>query len=112
MLRKGCLLWFLLVLLFAVNAEANVPVIVKVSSTVNISTIASLLNGSVLDSIPEANTYLLSLPNLPLLTSTLQLLGVQWIDANKFMTLPGIVPVAMLSVPANVAPDWYKYQPE
>jgi subtilisin family serine protease len=106
------LVCLIFVLLFAVNAHAaNLPVIIKIAPTANISLIANTLGGTVLDSIPGANTYLLSLPNLPLVSTTLQLLGVQWIDLNKFMTLPSMVPVAALSVPANAAPDWYKYQP-
>jgi subtilisin family serine protease len=111
MLKTGRLICFLLFLVFAATAEAGVPVIVKVSPAVNILNITSLLGGTVLDSIPEANTYLLNLPSLPVLTPALQLLGVQWLDVNKFMTVPSMVPVAALSVPANAAPDWYKYQP-
>src|SRR6266446_9931099 len=112
MLRTGRLLGFFFVLLFAVNAHAaNLPVIVRLSPGLNIGPVATLLGGTVLDSIPGADTYLLSLPNLPLLTPTLQLLGVQWLDVNKFMTLPSMLPVASLNVPVNAAPDWYKYQP-
>jgi len=111
MLKTGRVLLLLAILLLTANAEANVPVIVKVSQTANISNIAALLGGSVLDSLPGANTYLLSLPSLPLLTPTLQLLGLQWIAPNKLMTLPSVVPVAMLSVPATMPPAWYKYQP-
>ena len=112
MSKTGRLVCLLLLMLFAANAHAaNLPVIIKVSPTANILNITSLLGGTVLDSIPGADTYLLSLPNLPLLSPTLQLLGVQWIEVNKFMTLPSMAPLAALSVPANAAPDWYKYEP-
>ena len=111
MLKTRSLICLLLVLIFSVNAHAAVPVIIKLSPTANVLNITSLLGGTVLDSIPGADTYLLSLPTLPLLTPTLQLLGVQWLEVNKFMTLPSVLPVASLSVPANAAPDWYKYAP-
>src|SRR5215510_8920054 len=102
MLRTGRLLCFIFVFLFAANAHAaNIPVIVKLAPGVNISPVTNLLGGVVLDSIPGADTYLLSLPNLPVLSPALQLLGVQWLDLNKFMTLPSMVPVAALNVPVN-----------
>src|SRR2546428_7830076 len=108
----GRLLCLFFILLFAVNAQAgSLPVIVKVSPIANISLIASTLGGTVLDSLPGANTYLLKLPSLPLLTTALQLLGVQWIEQNKLMAQPRFAPVAMLSTPGATAADWYKYEP-
>jgi len=101
----------LLILFFAVNAEAGVPVIVRVSSTANILNIASLLGGTVLDSLDGADTYLLNLPSLPSLTPLLQLLGVQWIEQNKLMALPAFAGIGTLSVPGAAPSDWYKYQP-
>lgn len=96
---------------FAVTAEAAVPVIIKVSPTANVQTITSLLGGTILDSLPGANTYLLNLPSLPVLTPLLQLLGLLWVEQNKLMTLPRFAPVGTLSVPSGTASDWYKYQP-
>ena len=86
----GRLFGLFFILFFAVSAQAagSVPVIVKVSPIANISLIASTLGGTVLDSLPGADTYLLKLPSLPLLTTVLQLLGVQWIEQNKLMALP------------------------
>jgi hypothetical protein len=110
-MKTRSLICLLLVLFFSVNAHAAVPVIIKVSPTTNILNIASLLGGTVLDTLPGADTYLVKLPNLPLLTPTLQLLGVQWLEVNKLMTLPSMLPVATLGVPANAAPDWYRYAP-
>src|SRR6266571_4909609 len=108
----GRLLCLFFILLFAVNAQAgSLPVIVKVSPTANISLIASTLGGTVLASLPGADTYLLKLPSLPLLTTALQLLGVQWIEQNKLMAQPRFAPVAMLGTPAAAAADWYKYAP-
>src|SRR5262245_26031595 len=80
---------------------AAVPVIVKVLPGANISLISSLLGGTVIDSLPGGDTYLLRLPSLPLLNSTLQLLGVQWIEQNKLMRLPAVPSVA-LSIPGTL----------
>jgi hypothetical protein len=94
-----------------VNASTSVPVIVKLAPGVNISRITSLLGATVLDSIPGADTYLLRLPSLPILTPTLQLLGVQWIETNRGLDLPSVVHAGLLSKTADTDPDWYGNQP-
>src|SRR5215471_18945393 len=100
-------------LLFAVNADAATPVsvILKVAPGANLPLITSILGATPLDSIPGADTYLLRLPSLPVLTPVLQLLGVQWIEANRGVDLPSIVHADLLSASSNTDPRWYRNQP-
>jgi subtilisin family serine protease len=103
----------LLILLFTVNASAagTIPVVVKLLPGANLNLISSLLGGTVLDSLPGTNTYLLRLPSLPILTPVLKLLGVDWLEADKGIRVPGNPPLSLLNVPASLSPDWYKNQP-
>jgi subtilisin family serine protease len=100
-------------LLFAVNADAatSVPVIVKLLPGANISLITSVLGAVQVDSIPGANTYLLRLPSLPVLTPLLRLLGVEWIEANRGLSLPSVAHARLLAAPGATDPRWYRTQP-
>jgi subtilisin family serine protease len=89
---------------------ADYPLIVQVSPVANITTIVSVLGGSVADSIPGARTYLLKVPAVPT-AATASLLGIQWMELNLGVTLPGFTQVGVVTVPPNTPPDWYKYQP-
>jgi subtilisin family serine protease len=105
-------LFLALFLIFSVNAQAaTVPVIVKVLPGVNISLITNLLGGTLLDTLPGTNTHLLRLPNLPVLTFTLKLLGVEWLELDRGLGVPANPPLALLNVPARNPSDWYKQQP-
>jgi subtilisin family serine protease len=42
---------------------------------------------------------------------TAAVLGIQWMETNNGITMPGIVPPRGLSVPTTLAADWYKNQP-
>jgi subtilisin family serine protease len=108
--RLICCLLLLLFGFFTANAEAAVPIIIKVSPLANILNIASVLGGSVLDTLPGGDTYLLSVPSLPVVTPLLQLLGVQWIEQNKLLTLPKFTAVGLTPSSSTVA-DWYTHQP-
>lgn len=95
------------------SAQASitpVPVVVKVLPGANLSLITNLLGGKLLDSIPEANTHLLKLPALPLLTPTLKLLGVEWIELDRGVSLPVSGQVRLLDVPWG-GNELYKQQP-
>ncbi len=111
----GRLIRFVLILsllaAFNVNAATSVPVIVKLAPGVNISRITSMLGATVLDSIPGADTYLLRLPSLPVVTPALQLLGVQWIETNRGLDLPSVVHAGLLTKATDADPNWYKNQP-
>ncbi|MBI4471790.1 MAG: S8 family serine peptidase [Acidobacteria bacterium] len=76
----------------------------------SINTIAGALGGSVVDSIPGANIYLL---NVPLVPSSLDasLLGIQWLELNTSVSLPNFALPGVLTVPGATPADWYKSQP-
>jgi hypothetical protein len=92
------------------QANAAVPVVVQIGPLSSITSIVASLGGTLIDSIPGTNIYLLNLPFVPssLVTS---LLGIQWLEVNQGLTLPAVPLPAHLSVPPNMPPDWYKYQP-
>jgi len=68
-------------------AAAPIPVVVKILPNANLSLIGNLLGGTLIDSIPESNTYLLKVPALPVVTPILKLLGVEWIEVNRGLSL-------------------------
>jgi subtilisin family serine protease len=106
-------LFLALFLVFSVNAQAavTVPVVVKLLPGVNLSLITNLLGGVLIDTIPGTNTHLLRLPNLPVLTFTLKLLGVEWLEVDRSIGVPQNPPLSLLGVPAGNPSDWYKQQP-
>src|SRR5215475_6564816 len=130
MTRRILLMLFLMLRLTA-YAEAQVPVIVKLSLLGNINTIAGQLHGTVVDSIPGTKIYLLSLPTpvssvlgsllspvtslvspvTSLLSQVTGLLGVQWAEVNSGVTLPLVGQLEVLQPASGAAPDWYKAQP-
>lgn len=93
------------------QAENQVSIVVKVLPGVNLSLITNLLGGNLIDSIPEANTYLLNVPSLPILTPVLKLLGVEWIELDRGITLPVSGQFRLLDVPWSSGSDLYKKQP-
>ena|SRR5579862_2032643 len=102
-----------LILFFGLSFRAEAasyPLIVQVSPTVSIDAIAATLGGTVVDSIPGANTYLLNLPFVPLPTRAIEL-GIQWMEVNTSVSLPLFTLRGVLSVPGGAAADWYKGQP-
>src|SRR6266850_2088055 len=102
----------LLILIFGLSAQAFAayPLIVQIPPAASITTVAATLGGSVIDSIPGANTYLLSVPFLPS-PVTVSLLGIQWMELNKSVTLPRFGQRGVVQVPGTAAADWYKNQP-
>ena len=111
MTGRQFLLTLILLLGFSAQALASpLPLIVQTSPTASIATIATVLGGSLVDTIPGDNLYLLSVPAVPssFLASTL---GIEWMELNMGVTLPRFAQVGRLTVPATIAADWYKYQP-
>jgi hypothetical protein len=92
-------------------AAAPIPVVVKILPNANLPLIGNLLGGILIDSIPESNTYLLKVPALPVVTPILKLLGVEWIEANRGLSLASNPSLRLLDVPWNGGRDWYKQQP-
>jgi subtilisin family serine protease len=110
---RGRLLFLTFVLVFGLSAQAyaaSYPLIVELSPFANILSIVSALGGTLVDSIPGANTYLL---NVPLIPSPLiaPLLGIQSMELNMGVTQPGNAQLGVLTVPSKTKPDWYKSQP-
>jgi subtilisin family serine protease len=95
----------------SLQAATTIPVVLKVQTATNLSLVTTLLGGTVIDSMPDANTYLLRVPSLPVLTSTLKLLGVEWIEQDRGFSLPSNPRLALLDVPWNNSSDWYRNQP-
>src|SRR5688572_4881094 len=108
----GRRLSFLLAAMLMWTANANaVPVVIKLQPAARLSTITSLLGGTLLDSLPGVNTYLLQLPVLPVLTPVLRLLGVEWLELDRRVSLPYPSLLGLLETPNYPLPDWYRHQP-
>src|SRR5262249_43729758 len=99
----------------AQTTGVNVIVHLTPLGTIN-QVLRTLTGGSVLDSIPGADIYLVNVPNISLVqnllgTSSLilQTLGIDWIEINKGVVEPSHVRLGIVqkSGPA----DWYKNQP-
>jgi Subtilase family/Bacterial Ig-like domain (group 3) len=117
-------LLFVIVFLLGLSSQAGAaswPIIVQIAPAASINSIATQLQGSVVDCIPDcsspsANPYLLNVPVLPS-PARASALGIQWYELNKKVGLPRFYlrPDAagkfVLSGPARAAADWYKAQP-
>src|SRR4249919_1946949 len=73
-----------LMLALTVNASAApVQVIVQLSQNSPLVGILGLLNGILLDSIPEARLYLLQLPEVPVISPFISMItGILWVEPN------------------------------
>lgn len=106
----GILLTAILLFGGAPNADAAVPLIVQVGPLSNIVSIVASLGGALVDRIPGTNIYLLNVPVVPS-SLTSSLLGIQWAELNRGVSLPAVSMPVTLNVPASVPADWYKNQP-
>src|SRR5262245_512428 len=107
----GCRILLIFTLLLGLAAPLSAaPLIVQVSPLASISSIAAVLAGAVIDSIPGANIYLLEVPVVPS-TATASLLGIQWMELNQGIALAASPIPVVLTVPPSTIPDWYKSQP-
>jgi len=111
MTRRNFLLTLILLLAFSVSAPANpLPLIVQISPTANITNVAAMLGATLVDTIPRANIHLLNVPAVPSSPMAYSL-GIEWMELNTGVTMPGFVQVGILTVPGTTVSDWYKYQP-
>ncbi|PYS28757.1 MAG: hypothetical protein DMG11_11565 [Acidobacteria bacterium] len=111
MTARHFLLTVILLLAFSVQALANpLPLIVQVSPTARITNIAAALGATLVDTVPGANIHLLNVPVVPS-SLTASSLGIEWMELNTGVTLPGFIQVGILTVPGTTVSDWYKYQP-
>jgi subtilisin family serine protease len=93
----------------------NVIVHLTPLATVN-QVLSTLTGGTVVDSIPGADIYLINVPDISLVQSllgtssfVLQTLGIDWIETNKGVIEPAHVRLGILQ--KTGAADWYKDQP-
>src|SRR5437773_2773127 len=120
--RRSFLVRFVLgaVLFFTVSISqaqaADIPVIIKLQAGGSISTVINALNGTLIDSIPGSDMYLVNLSTGGLLQSISglianisPLLGVEWVELNTGVTQPSYFRLGILR--ASGAADWYKNQP-
>jgi len=116
--RLGILL-LTIALFFGANtaqAQTKVTVIVKVAPLSSITQVlTAMANGTVVDSLPGADIYLVNVPNsvaenlLALSPNLLQFLGIEWLETNKGVVEPGHLRFGILQ--KTGAADWYKDQP-
>jgi hypothetical protein len=97
----------------AAAATSN-PIIIQTGPLGNILNILSVLGGgTLLDSVPGTNIYLVNLPNLPVVTPLVQsLLGIVFIEPDRRVVNPERGQMGILTIPAQTSADWYKFQPE
>jgi len=100
----------LLMASLAYGGTPSVPVIIKTAERANIQQLATSLGGTVVDWIPEADTYLLNVTNVPALQSSL-LAGIEWAEPNVVVSLDPIYLQGIVGLPAGKASHWYLQQP-
>jgi subtilisin family serine protease len=98
-----------LLFVFAGQAAAA-PLIVQISPLTSITSVVLALGGTLVDSIPGSNIFLLNVPIVPS-SLTASLLGIQWMETNQGVTLPSLPVPLVMTVAGNTAADWYKSQP-
>jgi hypothetical protein len=116
--RTGiCLLAFAMMFsALSTNAAAATtnPIIIQTGPLGNIMNIISVLGGgTLLDSVPDTNIYLVNLPNLPIVTPLVQnLLGIVFVEPDRRVSSPARGQMGILTIPTQTSADWYKFQPE
>ncbi len=112
MTGRHLILCLVLILGLAVKGSAaTVPVIIQLSPNASLGNVLSIIGGTLVDSIPEARLYLINVPQLPVVTPVLNLLGLQWIETNKGLALPGSAQLGVLRTATATTADFYKNQP-
>jgi len=105
-------LFVLFVLFFGLvsrAAAASYALIIQLSPLASVAPVVASLGGTLLDTIPGANIYLISTDSIPSPTLATAL-GVQWMELNGSVTVPGFLTLG-LNMPGTTPWDWYKYQP-
>src|SRR5436190_6382399 len=91
------------------EASGNTRVIVKLRLGALIGPVLALLNAELLDSLPGLNLYLLRVSSIPLLSFTLQLLGVVSIEPDTTINNRTFKNTGLLTTASP--PDFYRSQP-
>src|SRR6266516_1765255 len=106
---SGRLLFLGLVLaLLNVQAFAQIGLVLQLPPTANIDNVAAHAGGVVVDAIPEAGLFLLSVSSVP---QNLSDSDRVWAEVNQGTTLPSAPPALYFSVPPTTPADWFKTQP-
>jgi subtilisin family serine protease len=95
--------------IFPAQASGDIRIIVKLQAGALIGPVLTLLGADLLDSIPAVNLYLLRVSTVPVLTLTLQLLGVLYIENDTTLNNPTFQNTGLLVTTS--APDFYRTQP-
>jgi subtilisin family serine protease len=105
--RLGLLFVFLLRIL-EFQSFAQIGLVVQLPPTANIDNVAAHANGVVIDVLPDAGQFLLSVPAAP---GNLPSNDVRWWELNQGTTLPSAPHAAYLTVSSTAATGWYSTQP-
>src|SRR5216117_3630674 len=100
---KRLLIILTLLAAFSIEAAAATVVIVKPKKNADIYSIAASLGGTVLDSMPDGSSYLLSLPSMP---ATLPA-GVDSIDLDTLLILPRFKGAVLTAATSSGTLPWY-----
>src|SRR5436190_16055905 len=104
---KRLFIVLMLLAAFSMEAAAATTVIVQVKNNADINSIAAALGGSVIDSMPDGSSYLLSLPFLPATWPA----GVQSVTQNTPLILPRFKGAALAGPSSSGTLPWYANQP-
>src|SRR5436309_3825060 len=106
MTAKRLLLILFVIAALSIEAAAATVVIVKPKKNADIYSIAASLGGTVLDSMPDGSSYLLSLPSMPTSLPS----GVDSIYQDTPLILPRFKGAALTAASSGATP-WYAGQP-
>lgn len=84
-----------------------VNVIVRLAPGTDVDAVLGLLDGVLLDDIPGADTYLVSVPSIPLILPV----GVEYIEPDTSVSLPAGLQVGLWQPTAETPALWYEAQP-
>ncbi|HYR87872.1 MAG TPA: hypothetical protein VE422_27575, partial [Terriglobia bacterium] len=106
-----CAILLIAIMGSTVGAEAagDIRIILKLRTGALIGPLLTLLGADLLDSIPSVNLYLLRVSHVPVLSFTLSLLGVAYIETDTTMDNPTFRNLGLLTSVAP--PDFYRLQP-
>src|SRR5438552_900437 len=107
MILKRSVVIVLLWIAVALNASAAITVSVQTKKNADINAIAASLGGTVLDSLPNGDTYLLSIPSMPSVLPN----GVISISLDTPVVLPRFRGVAINTSMASGSVPWFAGQP-
>lgn len=98
----------------AVSARAgaaDIGLIVHVSHAANLKDVVPLLDGTLVDAIPDSDAYLVRVHHLPNAPGLLKEHGVHSVEINRSIALHGFTRPGIFQSKASNPADWYKNQP-